>query len=107
MLSLASLLKHISDHNPGRIPSAEFKATLFFYVLADSQFSDEKCINGLQQDLVVEILFQPDVLRGPRTIFRILRDFLTLKEFTFEMALGSNRVTTGIYNCFFTHPGDR
>lgn len=53
------------------------------------------------------MILQPSLLRGPTTLYRVLCDFLELKDFRYEMAPGSNRQTKCIGHCFFTDPEDR
>lgn len=101
VVTLQSIQKTLSEYNPISTSDCQFKSVLALYVNADPQPSNEECIQGLQDDLTVEMLFQEEVLRGPTTLFRLLRDYIVTKGFNYVPCPGSNRIIKGIANSFF------
>lgn len=66
----------LHDFGPGNTATAHFEAVLNILLNSDLKLGNVKRINCLQEDLTVDLSFLDDILRGPNTIFSILRDYL-------------------------------
>lgn len=53
------------------------------------------------------MLYDTELLRELTTLYQILRYYLVLKGFQYEMAPGSNRLIRGLAHCFFTEDEDK
>lgn len=56
--------------------------------------------------MIVELLYCDDIIQGPNTLFRVLRDYSVLKGFKIQQHSKSNTLTHGIANLFFTSHED-
>lgn len=90
------------NYSCSSISSFEFKAALSIYIHASPQQPEKGFISTLQQNLLVELLFQREVLQGSKTLFLISRFYLVLICSSYEMALGSDRLPRKISHWFFT-----
>lgn len=55
---------------------ADLKGVLEVTISREHQPPDEETVEELRVDLCVELLYTTELLKGPNTLFRILRDFL-------------------------------
>lgn len=60
---------------------AKFKAALEFYVNWDPQQSNIECIEGLQKNVPVELLYCEYLIRAPTILFRLPGDYIVLIGF--------------------------
>lgn len=47
------------------------------------------------------------MIHGPPTLYRLLRDYLVLKEFKYEKHPDTNRIMNGLARCFFTDKANK
>lgn len=80
--------------------SQELKAVLILFVDAQPQLSDAEYVAGLREHLTTETLLNPEILIGPSTLYRILRDYLLRKGFGYVSHPSSSRIYKGLANCF-------
>lgn len=103
---MQAIRNSLQDYHPVSQQLAEFKAALEFYVNRDPQLSNKECIEGLQEDLPVELLYSEDVIRAPTILFRLLRDYIVLKGFEYTQHPANNRIIYGIAFSFFDNGDD-
>ena len=77
-ITLAYLRETLSKYNPKSEIQGDFEAALSLFIERQPQPSKEDCINGLRDDLPVELLYSIDALKGPTTFYGIIRDYLSL-----------------------------
>lgn len=81
MTTLAIIKESLNDFKPNSTGHEEFNSVLTLFVEAEPQLINAELISGLKEDVLVEMQFKPDILQGPFTLYRILRDYLVLKGF--------------------------
>lgn len=81
---------------PVGVASNNFKAVLQLFVNMEPQISKEDCIIGLQEVLPVELLFRDEIVKDPTTLFRLLRDYLFQKRFSYRQKQDTNKLMIGI-----------
>lgn len=104
---MQAIRKSLAEFVPAGVASNNFKAVLQLFVNMEPQLPNEDCINGLQEDLTVEMLYCDEIIRGPTTLFRLLRDYLVLKGFRYRQHPDTNKLTYGLAVSFFTCEEDR
>lgn len=77
-MTLTKIRADLSAFNPHSNALKDFKATLELHINKEPQPSNEECLSNLQDDFTVDMLYSSEVLSGPTTLFRILRDYLIL-----------------------------
>lgn len=79
--SLSAGGKTLNDLIPPNEANAGFKAALEFIIHEEPQRSDENCIERLQEDLNVNLLYFDRNISGPTPSVRGFRDYLSGKGF--------------------------
>ena len=77
------------------------------YINEDPQPPNVECITSLREDLPPEVLYSNEVIKGPTMLFRILRDYLSLKGLTYSQHPMSNRISHGLVNMFYVDPSEQ
>lgn len=103
---MANIQNMCSHHGPIGNFAPEFNAALSVYAQLVPQFLDSVCIEGLQQDLLIEMLYDNELVRGHTTLYQFHRECLVSGGFRYKMAPGSNRLIKGLARCFFTKKED-
>lgn len=80
---------------------------LTLFIDNEQKLSNAEYISRPKENLLVKLLFKPDVLFGPATLYRILRHYLVLKGFTCIPLSGSTRIFKGLANFFFNGEEDK
>lgn len=73
-MTLKAIKCSLEAFSPVSKQKQEVKAVLDMLLRAEPQLSDEECIDGLRQDLGVELLYSGEIISGPTTLFRLIRD---------------------------------
>lgn len=107
MVTLEVIRATLAGYRPSSSAQADVKAALATIISQDPQPSNEECINTLRDDLPPEVLYSTELLKGPTTLFRILRDYLAVKGLTYSPHPRSNRIAYGLVDMFFTDVPDR
>lgn len=81
----------LHEFNPTGSHDINVKAALQFWVNSDPLTSTGECILGLNENGSVEIVFHNDFVHGPTTLYHLVRNYLVLKGFVYEMQAGTNR----------------
>lgn len=97
----------LSVYNTARNTASRFKAAVSFYGRMNPYLSYSDCIEGLKQDLPVEMFWGKEPIWLLTTLHQILRDCLLLKGFQYNMAFGSYRSNRGLTNGFLTEEEDK
>lgn len=90
----------LADLNWTIIEALNMKAGLSVIINRNEQLNPEECINGLQKGPTIEFPYSEDVIRGPTTLFHVLRDYLVLKSFQYKQHLNTDKLLFGIAHCF-------
>ena len=85
----------------------QYKAALSLFIESEPQLSKEDCIDRLREDLSVEVLYSIDALKGPTTLYRIIRVYLSLNGVPYKQHPGSTKIAFGLVNIFFIDEEDR
>lgn len=64
--------------------SAHSKAALNIFINRDPQLGSEETTIDLRNELTVDLLFSNEIIRGPNTLFQILREYSVLKGFKYK-----------------------
>ena len=107
MVTLEVIRATLYGYRPSSSGQADIKAALATFISQDPQLSNEECINTLRDDLPPEVLCPTEFLKGPTTLFRILRDYLTVKGLQYTPHPRSNRIAYGLVDMFFVDVPDR
>ena len=83
-ITLAYIRETLSKYNPRSEIQGDIKAALTLFIESEPQPPKEDCINGLREDLRVEVLYSIDALKSPTTLYRIIRDYFSLNEVTYS-----------------------
>lgn len=86
-MALTVLRRMIPEFNPSGITTINVKAILQFCATLELKPSPEACIAELQEDLQSEVLFHNDMIHGLPDLYRILHDYLVLKELNMSKIL--------------------
>ena len=105
--TLSSIKTLLNGFEPQSVVGKEVKATLSLYINLEPQLSKAEVIAGLKEALPAEILFHNDVINGPTILFKILRDYLLLQDFTYTPYPNQIRISWGIANSFFDDRDDK
>ena len=106
-LSLSKIVKTLEDLQPALAKAQDVKATLLSIMKEDPQPSPDECIVRIREELPVETLFDPDLLSGPATIFRVLRDYLKLKNFDYQQDPSDIKIYMGLLFSFYSSPEEQ
>lgn len=107
MVTLEAIRANLEGYRPSSSAQADVKAALATIIVQDPQPPAEDCIDALRDDLPPEVLYSKELLKGPTTLFRILRDYLTVKGLHYTAHARSNRIAYGLVDMFFTDIPDR
>lgn len=101
-MSLDHTRNILNSFLPGSVKSQDLKAALVTTICAEPQPSNEEALEYLQEDLPVETLYNEELLKGPTTLFRVLRDYLVHIGVPYHPYPRNNRLAFGIANTFFS-----
>ena len=96
MTSINSLRTQLTNYTPISPHQINVRATILMHLSADPQPPNEVLITRLREDLPVEVLYDQENIRGPSTLYRILRDYLVLNGLEYSQHEGSNRIVMGL-----------
>ena len=77
------------------------------HLSADPQPPSEVLITRLREDLPVEVLYDLEYIRGPSTLYRILRDYLVFNGLQCSQHEGSNRIVMGLPATLYDSEADK
>lgn len=80
--------------------SRGFKAGSDIFINAEPQISNDETIQGLREDIFVELLRSNNNIGGLRTLDRLLRDYSIKNGFENKCHPESHKLMWGIANCF-------
>lgn len=104
---MQEIKQSLQNYHPVNQQIADFKAAFEACVNRKLQLLDIKSIKGLQEDLTVEPLYWADVIHGPITLFRLLRDYLVIKGFQCVQHSNINKLRFRIAFIFIDNEEDR
>ena len=107
MVTLDVIRTTLNGYRPSSSSQADIKAALATVISQEPQPPDEECINTLRDDLPPEVLYSSELLKGPTTLFRILRDYFTVKGLQYTPHPRRNRIAYGLVDMFFVDVPDR
>lgn len=97
---------NLNAYSPASNLHAAVKAVLGMFILEEPQPDNDTYTAGLRTDHTMELLYHEDMLRGPTTVFRILREHFVLKRISYVDHSNSNSITYGHINMFLTSDED-
>lgn len=68
---------------------------------------NDKAISGLQDEIHVGNLFNDNIFAGPTVLYRVLRDFLLIKGYKYELYPATSKLSYGGAKSCFPDPSDR
>lgn len=106
-MTLSALRSQLSAFHPVSTALADFKSFLELYINAEPQTDNSESVQGLKDGLTVEMLYQRELLTGPNTLFRILRDNFVLKGCQYVPCSRTRRLIEGAINSFFANEEEK
>jgi len=106
-LTLQQIQTMLSEYDPPSFPQKDIKATMALTIMKEPQWPDEVAVQALREDISAEVLYSDEMLRGPTTLFRILRDYLRHYGLEYSQGPGSNRISNGLVNMFLVFDEDK
>ena len=105
--SLVQIREQLQEYNPVRSAIKDVKAAIALIVCADPQPGDENCVMQLREDLPPGTLYSQEMVNGPTTLYRLLRDYLVLKGCHYQQHPESNRISFGLPGTLYDNQVDR
>ncbi len=105
--TLSKLVQDLEALDPSLTKAKDVKSTLLSILKDDPQPSPDECITRVREELPVETLYDPDLLSGPATLFRILRDYLIIKEFVYQRDPSDVKIYMGLLFSFYNTPEEQ
>lgn len=107
MVTLNTVRNSLAAYTPSSKALLDVKTAISVYVDADPQLSNEEVINRVREDLPVESLYETNVIQGPSTLFRTVRDYLSFKGLHYEQHPDNNQVARGSPRMLYTTSQER
>ena len=106
VLSMTQIRIQLNNFNSVVPVVQDVKSAMNILISEEPQPSDADCIQQLRDDLPPNTLFCSEMLSGPTTLFRLLRDYLILKGLTYSPHPGTSRLSHGIVNMLYDDEND-
>ena len=100
-MSLERIRSVLASFKPATIKSQDLKAALETNICIDPQPTNEEALENLQEDITVDTLYNEEILSGPTTLFRVLRDYLVHIGIPYKQHPKKNLLSLGIALTFF------
>ena len=105
--TLETLVKQLESYNPELTKAKDIKSTLLGLMKEDPQPEKEECLQRIREELPVETVMDRDILSGPATIYRILRDYIVLNDHEYEKDPTDMKVSAGLAYSFYDTPEEQ
>lgn len=107
MVSLSAIRLQLKAYKPQSGAQANIKAALEVYTDMEPQLSRDANIQGIRDDFPPQVLYNPEVTKGPHSLFRHIRDYLVLQGIQYEPAEGTNRIIYGLPKMLYLSDDER
>lgn len=99
--SLNLVKRSLHGFNPTASLSVSAKAVLQSLVNFHPEPSNGECVNGFKEHLTVDLLFHEDLVHSITSLYRVLRDYLVSKGFSYQKHPNTHCPINGIAYSFF------
>lgn len=107
MVSISSIRAQLAAYKPPSGAQANIKAALEVFVEMEPQLPADAIVQGIRDDFPPQVLYSPEVTRGPHNLFRHIRDYLVIQGVQYEPAEGTNRIIHGLPKMLYTSEDER
>ena len=107
MTSINSLRTQLTNDTSISPFQINVRATILMHLATDPQPENEVLITHLREDLPVEVLYDQEIIRGPSTLYRVLRDYLVFNGLQYAQHEGSNRIVMGLLGILYESEADK
>ena len=97
----------LSSYDPRSMIQCDVMATIAPHVLAIPQPISDVCVSNLRADLPAEVLCAREMFQGPTALYRLIRDYLVVKGFSYTPHTTTNRISHGLVNMVYIDDTDR